>query len=60
MDEPADVVDLREAKAEARRLLPASHPVRLVLEREPDVLVGPETAHLAVLLHLILAHRNER
>jgi len=32
--------DLRHLKSEARRRLPAGHPVRTLLEGEPDVLPG--------------------
>ncbi len=52
-------VDLRECKAEARRLLPPGHPVRQVIESEPDVLGGPDAgSRLALVLRLVLAHRR--
>jgi hypothetical protein len=51
-------IDLRECKTEARRLLPPGHPVRVLLEGEPDVLEGPAAAgRIELLLRVILAHR---
>ena len=56
---PLGALDLREFKAEARRLLPVGHPVRVVLEAEPDHLAGPDAVgRIEVLMRLILAHRR--
>jgi hypothetical protein len=51
-------IDLRDCKAEARRLLAPGHPVRTLLEAEPD-LIEPADAlnRLPLLLRVLLAHR---
>ena len=37
-----DLLDLRDLKAEARRLLPRGHPIREALQGEPDLLPAEE------------------
>ena len=37
-----DLVDLRQLKAETRRLLPRGHPIREALQDEPDLLPAEE------------------
>lgn len=32
----SEIIDLRECKAQANRLLPHGHPVRVALSKEPD------------------------
>ncbi len=60
--EPASLsgaLDLRELKAEARRLLAPGHPVRVVVESQPDYLAGPEAVgRMEVIIRMILAHRR--
>ena len=52
-------LDLTDAKSVARQLLSPGHPVRVVLEAEPDLIDGPEAvARAATLLRLVLAHRR--
>ncbi len=54
------VVDLRELKREARRLLPRGHSIRVALEGEPDALPVVEgRAKLAVYARLLLAARGD-
>lgn len=54
-----DLLDFRELKREARRLLPRSHPIRRALDGEPDSLPGIEgRAKLEVYLRLVLAGRE--
>ncbi len=56
----AEVVDLRELKREARRLLPRGHSIRRALEDEPDALPVVEgRAVLRVYTRLLLAGRGE-
>ena len=56
---PGGTFDLRQCKAEARRLLPPGHPLRQLIEAEPDELSGPDAAsRLTMLLRVILAHRG--
>ncbi len=51
-------IDLRECKAEARRLLPLGHPVRTLFEAEPDLIeFGEAMTRLPLLLRIVLAHR---
>lgn len=51
-------IDLRECKAEARRLLPPGHPVRTLFEAEPDIMELSDAAtRLPLLLRVVLAHR---
>jgi hypothetical protein len=51
--------DLRACKAEARRLLPPGHPLRTLIESEPDDLIGADApARLTMLLRVVLAHRR--
>ena len=58
LSEP-DLVDLREVKAEARRLLPRDHPVRRALEGEPDLLPTDEgRAKLAAYARTLLSLRE--
>lgn len=53
------IFDLRTLKSECRRLLPAGHPVRTVVEGEPDELSGPEgVAKLSLFLRLVVANRR--
>ena len=54
-----DLLDLRELKAEARRLLRRGHPIREALEGEPDLLPAEEgRAKLAVYIRLFLSLRE--
>jgi hypothetical protein len=55
------MVDLRPAKAEAQRLLPPGHPVRLALMQEPDF-IPADTAQqkLETYIRLALAMRDTR
>ncbi len=54
------IVDLRELKREARRLLPRGHSIRRALENEPDVLpVAEGKAKLATYARFLLAARGE-
>jgi hypothetical protein len=51
--------DLRKYKAEARRLLPAGHPLLAIIEAEPDILTEAEARiRLPMLLRVLLAYRN--
>ena len=55
------LLDLRELKAETRRLLPRGHPIRGALNGEPDSLPAIEgRAKLGVYLRLVLAGRERR
>lgn len=55
----ASVVDLRDVKREAQRVLPRGHPVREGLEREPDALPPREArAKLETYLRLLILHRG--
>ena len=54
-----DLLDFRELKRGAIRLLPREHPVRMALQREPDFLPGPEArAKLAAYARLLLTNRE--
>ncbi|MFA5944507.1 MAG: hypothetical protein WC876_08595 [Candidatus Thermoplasmatota archaeon] len=54
-------MDLRPCKVEARKLLPPGHPVRSIIEGEPDDLGGSDAAaRLTLLLRIILAHRGQK
>ena len=54
------MIDLRGCKAEARRLLAPGHPVRVVLEAEPDMLDAEAAAgRLPLLMRMVLAHRRK-
>lgn len=54
-----NLVDLREVKSVARQVLPRGHPVREALDREPDVLEGPEArARLVAYCRILLAQRE--
>lgn len=51
-------VDLRECKAEAHRLLAPGHPVRAILDAEPDFLQPIDAmSRLPWLLRIFWAHR---
>ncbi len=55
-----DLLDLRELKREAVRLLPRGHPVRVALQREPDLLPAAEgRSKLAVYARLLLTAGQE-
>ncbi len=55
----AGIVDLRELKREARRLLPRGHSIRMTLEGEPDALPVVEgRAVLRVYTRLLLHGRG--
>ncbi|MEA3203538.1 MAG: hypothetical protein QOI63_1213, partial [Thermoplasmata archaeon] len=49
--------DLRHLKSEARRLLPPGHPVRTLLEGQPDIAPGVGLVErLTMLADIIWAH----
>ncbi|MEE9592658.1 MAG: hypothetical protein V3W28_03650 [Thermoplasmata archaeon] len=54
------LLDLRELKREAARLLPRDHPVRTALQREPNLLPAVEgRSKLAVYARLLLPAGQE-
>jgi len=51
--------DLRPLKAECRKLLNSEHPIRRIIESEPDMLEGPEAPQrICMMLRIIAAHRS--
>ena len=55
------LLDLRELKREAARLLPRNDPIRVALQREPDLLPAAEgRSKLAVYARLLMAGQEGR